>query len=209
MPRRRPVFARVYHRMAPSMDEQGAAEHRRRLLAGLTGDVVEVGAGAGANFGHYPDGVGTVLALEPEPYLRARAAERAAGVRADVRVVDATAERIPVADASVDVVVASLVLCSVADQAVALREMSRVLRAGGRLRFYEHVAATAGRLRTVQRLADATVWPFFLGGCHTGRDTLGAIRAAGFVVDDADRFDFPAGVASPAAPHVLGSATRP
>ncbi|UZN03262.1 class I SAM-dependent methyltransferase [Cellulomonas sp. S1-8] len=203
------MFARVYDRMAPSMDRQGAAAHRHRLLAGLVGEVVEVGAGGGANFAHYPDGVVSVLALEPEPYLRDRAAQRADGARTRVRVVDATAEQIPVADGSADCVVACLVLCSVADQATALREMFRVLRPGGQLRFYEHVAATGGPLRTVQRIVDATVWPLVAGGCHTGRDTLAAIRAAGFVVGATDRFDLPSRYASPAAPHVLGHAVRP
>lgn len=203
------MFARAYSRLVPAMDEQGAAEHRRRLLAGLAGDVIEVGAGEGANFAHYPAGVGTVLALEPEPYLRERAARRARDAHARVDVVDATAEQIPAADGSVDAVVSSLVLCSVADQAVALQEMFRVLRPGGELRFYEHVGATTGPLRTAQRVADATVWPFLFGGCHTGRDTLAGIRAAGFVVEDVDHFAFPPGYPSPAAPHILGRATRP
>lgn len=193
----------------PTLDAQGAAEHRRRLLADVHGRVLEVGAGNGLNFGHYRPGVSQVLAVEPEPYLRARAAERAPGAPVPVRVVDGTAEGLPVPDASVDVVVASLVLCSVADQATALREMFRVLRPGGRLRFYEHVAAGTPRLRRVQRMLDATLWPLFAGGCHTGRDTVGAIESAGFVVEEAARFMFPAGRTTPASPHVLGTASRP
>lgn len=204
-PRPRPVFARLYERAAPQMDRQGAADHRRRLLAGLTGHVVEVGAGGGANFAHYPAGVGTVLALEPEPYLRERARQRATDAPVAVEVVDATAEAVPAADGSADAVVASLVLCSVADQAVALREMHRVLRPGGQLRFYEHVAAPTRRGRAAQRVVDVA-WPLFAGGCHTGRDTLAAIRAAGFVVEAVEEVAL--GIVSPASPHVLGRATR-
>jgi ubiquinone/menaquinone biosynthesis C-methylase UbiE len=202
------VFARLYERAAPAMDRQGAAGHRRRLLADLTGDVVEVGAGGGANFVHYPDGVGSVLALEPEPYLRERAARRASEARTPVRVVDAVAEQIPLADGSVDVVVASLVLCSVTDQAIALREMHRVLRPGGQLRFYEHVAAPTRARRALQRLVDATAWPLLAGGCHTGRDTVAAIRTAGFAVDAVAVVDVGPAHLSPAWPHVLGRASR-
>lgn len=205
-----PVFARVYARLSPLMDRHGVAEHRQRLLDGLAGRVIEVGAGDGANFVHYGDEVTGVVAVEPEPYLRAKAKERAAQAAVPVEVVDGVAERLPVGDGSVDAAVASLVLCSVADQQVALAELFRVLRPGGELRFYEHVVAPEGsRLRRVQRLADATLWPRLTGGCHLARDTSTALAAAGFVVDELDRFDFPPDQVSPASPHILGRATRP
>lgn len=206
---RHPVFARVYARMRPGMDRQGAAAHRQRLLDGVTGRVLEVGAGDGGNFGFYPAGVEQVVAVEPEPYLRALARTRAAAAPVPVEVVDGVAERLPAGDGAYDVVVASLMLCSVREPATVLREMFRVLRPGGQLRFFEHVAAEPGRLRRVQRVADRTVWPLLVGGCHTGRDTVAAIAAAGFVVEEVDRFRFPEGAPSPAAPHVLGRARRP
>jgi ubiquinone/menaquinone biosynthesis C-methylase UbiE len=203
---KRPIFARMYARVRPAMDREGAAEHRRRLLAGAVGRVVEVGAGDGGNFAHYPDEVVRVLAVEPEPYLRAQAFRSAATAPVPVEVVEGTAERLPAADASADVIVVSLVLCSVRDQQVALAEALRVLRPGGELRFYEHVAADGGRLETAQRLADATVWSLFAGGCHLHRDTAAAIAAAGFVIEELERFDFPAGQPNPARPHILGRA---
>ncbi|WP_433166066.1 class I SAM-dependent methyltransferase [Kribbella sp. CA-247076] len=202
-----PVFARMYARVRPQLDAQGMAEHRKRLLDGLRGRVLEIGAGDGGNFAHYPAGVTGVVAVEPEPYLRARAGSAAYAAHVPVEVVNGTADSLPLTDGSVDAVVTSLVLCTVPDQTVALAEAFRVLRPGGELRFYEHVAAEPGTgLDRFQRFADATVWSWFSGGCHVHRDTAAAITAAGFTITRLDRFDFGP---NPASPHILGTATRP
>ena len=204
-----PVFARVFAWLGESMDRGGAADHRRRLLAGLSGRVVEVGAGNGLNFPHYPPEVAAVVAVEPEPYLREHARRRAAHAPVPVEVVDGVADQLPAGDATFDAAIASLVLCSVADPLAALREMHRVVRPGGQLRFFEHVRADPGRLRRVQRVFDATVWPLLAGGCHTGRDTAATIQAAGFVIERLDRFRFPeSGITLPTSPHILGTARR-
>jgi ubiquinone/menaquinone biosynthesis C-methylase UbiE len=207
--RSHPLFARMYARVRPGLDRQGVADHRRRLLAGVSGRVVEVGAGDGGNFALYPAGVTGVLAVEPEPYLRTRALQEATRSRVPVEVVAGTADHLPTPDGSADVVVMSLVLCSVPDQGTALAEARRVLRPSGELRFYEHVAAEpGGRLARVQRIGDATLWPLATGGCHMHRDTAAAIAAAGFVIEELDRFDFPADQPNPARPHILGRASR-
>ncbi len=205
-----PLFARVWARLAPALDRSGAAEQRARLLSTTEGRVVEVGAGTGANFAHYPPAVTSVLAVEPEAHLRtvAEQAAREAGVRVDV--VDGVADRIPADDGTFDSAVVSLVLCSVPDQAAALAELVRVLRPGGRLYFWEHVRAEGGSLARVQDVLDATVWPTLAGGCHTARDTTAAIEAAGFTLERVARFRFPdRGVPSPIAPQILGTALRP
>ncbi len=206
-----PIFARVYERVSVAMDRAGAAGHRRELLAGLSGRVIEIGAGNGRMFAHYPPGVTEVLAVEPEPRLRASAVVAAHRAPVPVRVVDGVAEDLPGGDGSFDAAVTGLVLCSVAEQHVALAEIHRVVRPGGQLRFLEHVAADRpGWMRRTQRIADATLWPRMFAGCHTGRDTAAAIEAAGFVITGLRRFTFPPGGPSgPAAPHILGSATRP
>lgn len=203
-----PLFARLWARMVPGLERRGAARHRARLLGGLSGRVVEVGAGTGANFRHYPPAVTEVLAVEPEPRLRASAALAAGEVAVPVLVVDGLADRIPAADGAFDEAVVSLVLCSVPDQAAALREIRRVLRPGGRLHFWEHVRGEGGLAR-VQDVLDRTVWPAIGGGCHTGRDTAAAIAAAGFTVETLERFRFPDGrVPSPIASQILGTAVR-
>lgn len=207
---RHPIFARLYALVGPLMDRGGLADRRRELLAGLAGRVIEVGAGSGLNFTHYPPAVTGVLAVEPEPRLR-RIAERAAGqVSVPLEVVDAVAERLPAGDGAFDAAVASLVLCTVSDPQRATRELHRVIRPGGELRFLEHVRADGGALRRVQRLLDAAGWPAFSGGCHTSRDTVALITEAGFTLDRISRFRFPeGGVTMPTSPHVLGAASRP
>jgi SAM-dependent methyltransferase len=82
------------------------------------------------------------------------------------------------------------VLCSVADPGLALRELARVLRPGGELRFLEHVASAHAARRRAQHIADATVWPWLSGGCHLGRDTPALLTGAGFVIEREERFGF-------------------
>ena len=202
-----PVFARLYAVMARH-EPRELVEHRRELLEGAAGRVIEVGAGSGANFAHYPAEVAEVLAVEPESHLRAKALEAAAAAPVAVTVLEGTADRLPADDASFDVAIASLVLCSVGSQQSALGELRRVLRPGGELRFLEHVLAGSPRLARRQARVDRLFWPRAFGGCHTARDTPAAIRAAGFVVERERRLELGPRFL-PVAPHVLGLARAP
>jgi len=205
-----PRFARAWLRLAPAMEASGTAEHRRELLADLRGRVCEVGAGAGSNFAHYPGAVSSVLAVEPDPMLRAAATVAAGAVMSarpdlSIEVVAGTAEQISAPDNSFDVVVACMVLCSVPDQHLALTQMRRVLRPGGTLAVYEHVRSTN---RVLARLQDAVVpgWSRLAGGCHPNRDTMRAVADAGFIVTRQQDMTFPSSL--PGLPHVLAFAER-
>jgi ubiquinone/menaquinone biosynthesis C-methylase UbiE len=205
-----PIFSRFYARMSRGADQKlGVEEHRKKLLAGLSGTVIEVGAGNGLNFAHYPTTVSEVLAVEPEPHLRNLALVAAAAAPVAVELVDAVAQRLPVGDASCDAGVVSLVLCSVPSQARALAELMRVIRPGGELRFYEHVLSQEPKRARWQRRI-TPIWSFFGGGCHPARDTAAAIEKAGFQIEEIERLSVgPENVFNAASPHIVGRARRP
>ena len=177
-----PRFARMYERISAESDRRGTADYRDRVLAGLSGRVIEVGAGNGLNFAHYPDIVAEVVAVEPDDYLRRLAEEAAARAAVPVTVMAGHATALPFEDASFDAAVASLVLCSVSDVPAALAELQRVLKHNGELRFFEHVRSHS---RWLGMLEDAItpIWSRAGGGCHPNRDTAAAIEAAGFKIE--------------------------
>ncbi len=179
------------------------------MLAGLSGRVIEVGAGHGANFPYYPSTVSEVVAVEPEQYLRERAQAAALTAPVPITVVDGVGGQLPGEDQSFDAGVAALVLCTIPDPHQALGELFRVIRPGGELRFYEHVLAHAKWEARFQRLADATFWPRVAGGCHLARDTEPNIRSAGFEIATCERFPFSPMPLFPPDPMILGTARRP
>ncbi|MFD9908734.1 class I SAM-dependent methyltransferase [Streptomyces sp. NPDC059063] len=204
-----PVFARCYARVSVA-SEPRIAPHRRELLRGVSGRVIEVGAGNGLNFAYYPAGVAEVVAIEPERLLRQLAVSAALRSDVPVDVVPGAAEALPVKSEAFDVAVASLVLCSVRDVPRALAELRRVLRPGGELRFFEHGRAPGPVMTTAQRALDRTVWPLLFGGCHVARDPVGALRDAGFELGPYRRVLVPEkGPRLPTSYCVLGTARRP
>lgn len=202
-----PFFARLWTTLSANEPEAVTAL-RRENLVGLTGRVLEVGAGTGTNFAYYPDTVAQVVAIEPERRLAVKARAAAATAAVPVEVTEETAETM--ADAEpFDAVVCSLVLCSVDHPETVLRQLYSRLRPGGELRYLEHVASP-GMRGGLQRVADVTVWPRLLGNCHTHRDTELSIRAAGFAVQTSRReFTLPNWVPMPVSEFALGRAIRP
>ena len=200
-----PRFARMYERISAESERRGTAGHRDRLLAGLTGRVIEVGAGNGMNFSRYPGTVTEVVAVEPDDHLRALADQATARAAVPVRVVAGHASALPADDASFDAAVTSLVLCSFPDVPAALAEIRRVLKPGGQLRFFEHVRSARPWLGLLED-AITPLWSRVGGGCHPNRDTATAIRAAGFDIADLDRFSYAPLRFYPSHAHILGRA---
>jgi SAM-dependent methyltransferase len=200
-------FGRCFARVGPRMDARGAAAHRRRLVEAAHGAVIEIGAGYGATFPFYPSAVTSVLALEPDPVLRTLALAEAIKAAVPITVQDGVAESLPAADDSVDVVVSSLVLCSVAGQSAVLAEVLRVLRPGGLLLFYEHVRSAHRVLAAAEDLL-TPLWSRVAGGCHPNRDTAAEIAAAGLILQEVERFGFSALPGNPRVAHILGAAAK-
>ncbi|MBT2478451.1 class I SAM-dependent methyltransferase [Streptomyces sp. ISL-94] len=216
MPRRprdpvhHPLFARLYGRAGEAAETRaGIAALRTELLHGVTGRVIEIGAGNGLSFAHYPRAVSEVVAVEPERTLRRLAASAALRAEVPVDIVPGAAEALPVKSEAFDAAVASLVLCTVRDLPRSLAELHRVLRPGAELRFFEHGLAPGPGMAAVQRALDRTVWPRLFGGCHTARDPLASIEAAGFRIVSPRSFRLPErGPVFPTSYCVIGAARR-
>ena len=206
-----PLFARYYARVSVAAETRvGMAGVRQRLLAGVSGRVIEIGAGNGLNFAHYPRTVSEVVAIEPERTLRRLAVDAALRSGVPVDVVPGAAEALPVKSEAFDAVVVSLVLCSVRDLPRALAEIRRVLRPGGAVRFFEHGRGGGQAMRLTQRALDRTVWPPLSGGCHLSRDPIASLREAGFELGPYREVLMPEkGPKLPSSYCVLGTAWRP
>jgi len=201
----RPVFALVYDIGFALAERRGLAGVRRDLVSRARGRVLELGAGTGLNLRHYPETVFEVLLTEPDPYMAAKLRKRASASPLDTSVLESSAERIPFDDASVDTVVATLVLCTVKEPEQVLAEVARVLRPGGVFLFAEHVrSASPWAARWQDRLNRP--WSWYACGCQCNRDSVSVIEAASFALQEL-RLDRLRWISPVVRPFVVGSAS--
>ncbi|MCL4850129.1 MAG: methyltransferase domain-containing protein [Bryobacteraceae bacterium] len=182
------------------------ATHKSRLFSGLSGTVLEIGPGAGANLRHLSGKNIRWIGVEPNRYMRQYLEKESSRWGITIHVCSGAAEELPLETAAVDFVISTLVLCSVADQTAALREILRVLKPGGQFLFIEHVAAEPGSaLRYVQR-AVTPVWRRMGDGCNPDRQTRAALENAGFECLEIEEFSAPLPIVRP---HIAGCAMKP
>jgi ubiquinone/menaquinone biosynthesis C-methylase UbiE len=183
------LMAAVYDRLAAASEREGMADRRRNLLTAAHGRVLEVGAGTGLNLEHYPDTIDELVLIEPDRAMARKLAARMEKLGTRARVVEASAEQLPIEGGSFDTVVCTLVLCTVADPSAGLRELRRVLRPGGSFLFLEHVRADDPRTARRQDRVNP-IWRFVGNGCNCNRRTLSLIEAE-FSVDEVARGEIP------------------
>jgi ubiquinone/menaquinone biosynthesis C-methylase UbiE len=200
------AFAAIYDRVMEGAERAGLGEHRRRLLGGASGRVLEIGGGTGANLPFYREAVSELVIAEPERPMARRLRVRLRGYPIPARVDVALAEDLPLETASFDCGVATLVLCTVANLPRALGELRRVLKPNGRLLFIEHVRSDEPRIARWQyRLRRP--WSWVAHGCQLDRATVDVMRSEGFSIAELRRDRLPK-APSFAAPLVVGVAVR-
>jgi ubiquinone/menaquinone biosynthesis C-methylase UbiE len=188
---RKNIFAAMYDPMSRANEKAGLRDLRHGLLADVSGSVLEIGGGTGANLLHYDGKVESLVVTEPEPAMLRRLQRKAREQAPLAKILRAPAEDLPFEDGSFDTVVSTLVLCGVDDQARALRESRRVLRPGGRLLFLEHVRSDDPSLA---RFQDRMNWlNRIVVDCDCNRPTLATIEASGFTIDQLERTAMPKG----------------
>jgi ubiquinone/menaquinone biosynthesis C-methylase UbiE len=185
------IFSVFYDRAFAASEEAGLREMRHELLKQARGRVLELGAGTGLNLELYPrEGLECLTLTEPDPHMFRQLRSRLEEIGCAADLVKTGAEDLPFDDDSYDTVVVTLVLCTVPDQAAALKEIGRVLRPGGQLLFLEHVRSHQSDLAKWQDRLEKP-WQFLGDGCHCNRDTVATIRAAGFELGDVEHPEFP------------------
>jgi SAM-dependent methyltransferase len=201
---RKSFFALTYNRQMAKVEKAGLRARRRALLSRATGQVLEIGAGTGANLAHYGPGIESLTLTEPDRPMLRRLERRSRQESPLPIVLRAPAEDLPFDDESFDVVVSTLVLCGASDQPRALREIHRVLRPGGQLLFLEHVRSNEAHL--ARRQDRINPLNRFLAGCECNRSTLDTIQGAGYQVTEIEHASLPK-APSFMRPLIVGAAT--
>ncbi len=199
-----------YDRFMSGLEKACLHDWRTELLAEVTGEVLEIGAGTGANLAYYPSGNIRLLLSEPDAAMRNQLEKKAAtSQRNDVCISNAKAEQLSFDDNRFDYVIASLVCCSVTNIDRSLAEIYRVLKPGGRYLFIEHVAAkTDSKARRWQEWL-TPLWRKFAGNCHLNRETEKAMLRAGFEFVKIQRDAMPDSVPAIVRSSIHGIAVKP
>lgn len=170
------------HLVNLSMRNRRLLPYRDRVISSAEGRVLEIGIGSGLNLPFYPPRMTELLGLEPAPRLIAMARRAASRSTLPLKLIEGSAEAIPLGDESVDTVVTTWTLCTIPEAVAALAEMRRVLRPSGQLLFVEHGLAPDARVRKWQDWL-TPAWKRIGGGCHLNRPIRDLIEHAGYRIE--------------------------
>ena len=174
-------FAALYDRINAPAEKKWLGEARQQMLKGLTGKILEIGAGTGANFQYYPPQA-QVTAIEPSEHFLKRARAKLAQAQANIELQEADAQDLPFEDNTFDAAVATLVFCTIPDPLKALTEIKRVTRPNAPLLMIEHVQADTPGKQMLLNLWNPCQ-KFIAGGCNVNRDTAAIVASAGFRIE--------------------------
>ncbi len=181
------LVAKFYDKMLATAEQTCLRDWRCELLKNINGNVLEIGAGTGSNINFYPSSISSLVLSEPDQHMRRQLEKKIADSKLNITLASGTAEKIEAQDESFDVVVSSLVCCSVTNLENALAEIKRVLTVNGQLIFLEHVAADEGTKRRRWQNIINPFWRKLAGNCHLNRETEAAMLAAGFEIIEIKR----------------------
>ncbi|WP_232310433.1 class I SAM-dependent methyltransferase [Mesobacillus selenatarsenatis] len=176
------MFAFFYDKLMGPLEKKWIARVRKKIVSGIEGNVLEIGAGTGANFPYYSKvKVERLVTLEPNPYMLEQAKRKANGLKLPVEFHQGMAETLPFNDDEFDTVVATLVLCSVSDPQKVFQEMRRICKQGGKIVLFEHVRTESKSLAALQDVLTPT-WKRLCDGCHLNRDTGRYMKESGIIM---------------------------
>jgi ubiquinone/menaquinone biosynthesis C-methylase UbiE len=182
------LWSKFYDDIMKDAEDRGLRDWRQMLLKNISGDVLELGCGTGANIEFYPNTIKRLVLIEPSLHMHQRLKEKIPPYKlSNVEILNDKAECLSLADDSFDIVVCTLVLCSVSNLEKALSEIHRILRPQGKLIFIEHVAAVNNLKRYRWQCHLEFIWKRIAAGCHTTRCTEEAIVKTGFKIINLNR----------------------
>lgn len=178
-----PLLAALYDAALAPTEWLGVRDQRRRLMEGLTGRVVELAAGTGLNVPLYPETADEIHAVEPDDHMLKKLRSKAARSEAKLFLYRGNATSLPFVDGAFDGAILTFALCTIPEPEAALDEIHRVVRAGGVLRFLEHVKSPKSRTARWQDRA-TPIWSRLAGGCRLNQPTVEILESTRWDVDD-------------------------
>lgn len=202
------LLAKFYDHIMADAEKKCLQDWRKSLLKNLSGKVLELGCGTGANLEFYPATIKHLVVAEPCRYMQQQLKTKLARYKhLDVAILDYDGSTIPMPNDTFDAVISTLVLCSVSNPLQTLSEIYRVLKPQAKLVFIEHIASVNNPKRFKWQKRLEPFWKIIGCGCHLTRHTEQTIIQAGFQLQEVTRESM-RGVPAIVRPSIRGIALK-